>query len=201
MLSFSWTWQRGFSTISSVPTLTLLLLSAPTKKDYLVWKILVQNSSSSYLPVHLKIFLLFGLESGFITSTPTRAPCEKVPPSFPYIPVGSSPSSPTLKSGRFEVNHHFLHDTNIYCLQTNKQGMSLPQLRHPNQKKAVVHCYTPRRTGIWKTNSIRKIHLWNCARVLRKMTSKMAGVSLFISAAVHVWIFPISGCCFFRSRR
>jgi len=37
-------------------------------------------------------------ETGFVTSTPTSAPLEKAVPSFPYIPVGSSPSSPTSKS-------------------------------------------------------------------------------------------------------
>lgn len=47
-------------------------------------------------PNQKKLLGVKNTESGFITSTPTRAPCEKVPPSFPYIPVGSSPSSPTL---------------------------------------------------------------------------------------------------------
>ena len=37
-------------------------------------------------------------EVGFITSTPSTTPVPRRIPSFPYIPVGSSPPSPSIKS-------------------------------------------------------------------------------------------------------
>lgn len=49
------------------------------------------SSFSSHNEQLLKAFLL---DVGFITSTPSSSPVLKKPSSIPYIPVGSSPSSP-----------------------------------------------------------------------------------------------------------
>merc|ERR1712071_686292 len=52
-------------------------------------------------PNQKRVLGIKNTEAGFITSTPTAVPREKIAPSFPYIPVGSSPSSPTIKSDQF----------------------------------------------------------------------------------------------------